>query len=85
VRDASVGRERFALVIESYSQEVPRIAGKPRSAAGITKRRSFRPGVWYHETLPSVDHIDIVALPQLDQIGFQKGFYTSLFHRLASL
>lgn len=72
-------------LVSTYAQEFPRIAGKQRSAAGITKRHSFQAGVWYHETLESVDHIDIVALPQLDQIGFQKEFYTSLFERLASL
>ncbi len=32
-----------------------------------------------------MDHIDIVALPQLNQIGRQKRFYMALFDRLAGL
>jgi hypothetical protein len=44
-----------------------------------------RPGKWYYERLNDVDHVDIVALPQLNQIGRQRRFYTALYNRLATL
>ncbi len=72
-------------LISAYSQAYPRSAGEHPSAAGVSDRCDYEPGVWYHELLDGVDHIDIVALPQLDQIGTQKRFYRALFERLATL
>lgn len=72
-------------LVSTYSQAYPRTAGSHPHAEGIAGQRSFDPGVWYHELIEGVDHIDIVAMPQLDQIGFQKRFYRSIYERLASL
>jgi triacylglycerol lipase len=72
-------------LISTYSQQFPRTAGHHRSAEGISAQAVYDRGVWYHDLLDGVDHIDIVALPQLDQIGFQKRFYTQLYQRLAAL
>ena len=55
-------------------QLFPRIAGdhpvhgELDAAAGSTRAGG------YYQTLDDVDHIDIVALPPLDKIGWQKRF-----------
>lgn len=72
-------------LVSVYSQMFPRIAGVHPVGGEIGSHTHFQTGRWYHEILNSVDHIDIVALPQLGKIGFQRRFYTGLFERLASL
>ena len=72
-------------LVPVYSQMFPRIAGNHPVGGVIGSQTHFHPGKWYHEVLNDVDHIDIVALPELGQIGFQKRFYTGLFERLAAL
>jgi hypothetical protein len=72
-------------VIPTYSQMFPRTAGEHPSLEGIGTRTSYEPGVWHWEILDGVDHLDIVTMPQLDQIGFQKRFYMQLYERLAAL
>jgi len=72
-------------LVSTYSQMYPRIGTTVTAEAGISARSSFQPGVWYHEQLDDMDHVDIVAIPQLNQIGTQKRFYTGLFNRLAAL
>ncbi|WP_428266175.1 esterase/lipase family protein [Haliangium sp.] len=72
-------------LISTFSQQYPRSAGAHVGVEGISARCEYEPGVWHYETLEGVDHIDIVALPQFDQIGFQKRFYTGLYNRLAAL
>jgi hypothetical protein len=68
-----------------YSQMYPRTAGRHPVGGVIDDAAGFRRGRWYHQLLDDVDHIDIVALPQLDQIGWQKTFYYDLYNRLATL
>jgi triacylglycerol esterase/lipase EstA (alpha/beta hydrolase family) len=72
-------------LVSVYSQMHPRIVGRHPVGGRIGRRTRFEPGRWYHETLERMDHIDIVALPQLDQIGRQKRFYEAIFARLAAL
>jgi triacylglycerol esterase/lipase EstA (alpha/beta hydrolase family) len=72
-------------LVSTYSQERPRTAGKHPAGGPIDDAAGFRRGRWYHQRLASVDHIDVVALPQPDQIGWQKRFYRDLFRRLAAL
>jgi triacylglycerol lipase len=72
-------------VVPSYSQLFPRTAGDHPSVEGISARASYDPGVWYHELLDGMDHIDIIAAPQFDQVGFQKRFYKQIYERLALL
>ena len=72
-------------LVSVFSQLYPRIAGEHPVYGELETAIDFAPGGWYHQTLEDVDHIDIVALPQLNQIGRQKRFYTSLFQRLANL
>lgn len=71
--------------MSSYSQLYPRIAGGHQLGGEIGDRTTFEPGCWYYEHVDDMDHIDIVALPELDQVGRQKTFYHDLFDRLASL
>lgn len=68
-----------------YSQMYPRTAGNHPVGGVIDTETGFEPGAWYYQVLDDIDHIDVVALPQLDQIGWQKRFYRSLFTRLAAL
>ncbi len=72
-------------LVPVYSQMYPRISGNHPVAGEIGSERTFEKGKWYYEILDSVDHIDIVYLPQLSKIGSQKEFYITLFERLASL
>jgi triacylglycerol lipase len=72
-------------LVSTHSQMYPRIAGRHPIAGDIDAASTIEPGAWYHQHLHDIDHIDIVALPQLDQIGRQKRFYMALFNRLASL
>src|SRR5256885_1941092 len=72
-------------LVSTYSQMYPRIGTTVLAEPGVTSRASFRAGIWYHEVLDDIDHIDIVALPQLNQVGMQKRFYVDLFKRLAAL
>jgi triacylglycerol esterase/lipase EstA (alpha/beta hydrolase family) len=72
-------------LVSVFSQQYPRIAGDHRVHGTIGNRKSFDPGGWYYQNIDDVDHIDIVALPQLNQIGWQKRFYMALFARLAAL
>ena len=82
--DSSEWRANDGLV-SAYSQMYPRVGTMVDHEAGISSRGTFAPGKWYYDTLDNVDHVDIVALPQLDQVGMQKRFYTDLFKRLAAL
>lgn len=76
-------------LVSVFSQRFPRLAGTHQvgdvreSLWGFS--RSLEPGMWHHQVLEGFDHIDIVALPQLRQVGLQKAFYTELFQLLASL
>ena len=72
-------------LVPVYSQLYPRIAGDHPVHGLIKAGTTFEPGGWYHQTLDDVDHIDIVAMPQLNQITWQKRFYAALFERLARL
>ncbi|HZE06865.1 MAG TPA: hypothetical protein VE127_16675 [Solirubrobacteraceae bacterium] len=45
----------------------------------------FRPGAWYDQTLDRVDHLDVIAFPQHNQVRWQEEFYQALFDRLARL
>lgn len=72
-------------LVSVYSQMFPRIAGNHPVGGEIGSQTRFEPGKWYHEILSDVDHIDIVALPELGKVGLQKRFYTDLFKRLAAL
>jgi triacylglycerol lipase len=72
-------------LVSTYSQNYPRIAGAHAVHGTLPASGPVQPGGWYTQQLPGVDHIDIVALPQLNQIGRQKRFYMSLFQRLAAL
>ena len=46
---------------------------------------SFSKGVWNWQKKSGWDHMDIVMLPQWNQLGKQKDFYVTLFNRLAAL
>lgn len=72
-------------LVSTYSQSHPRIAGTHPVHGVLPATGPFQPGGWYTQVLAGVDHIDIVALPQLNQIGQQKRFYMNLFSRLADL
>ncbi len=72
-------------LVSAYSQMYPRTAGHHRLGGVIEADTVFERGAWYYQPLDDVDHIDVVALPQLDQIGWQKRFYSRLFTRLANL
>jgi len=72
-------------LVSVYSQQFPRTAGDHPVGGKITTRSVFRPGCWYHQSVPDTDHIDIVALPELHRIGERKRFYQGLFQRLADL
>ncbi len=72
-------------LVSVFSQMYPRIAGDHAIGGVIDESAGCSPGAWYYRILEDVDHIDIVALPQLDQIGRQKRFYIDLFNRLADL
>lgn len=72
-------------LVSVFSQQYPRISGNHPVHGALGDRASFQPGGWYYQTLHDVDHIDIVALPQPNQIGRQKHFYIALFERLAGL
>jgi triacylglycerol esterase/lipase EstA (alpha/beta hydrolase family) len=96
-----IGRKRFARpfyagfasadwwpndgLVPVYSQLYPRTAGRHPVGGAIDDAAGFRRGRWYHQLLDDMDHIDIVALPQLDQVGRQKTFYRNLYNRLAAL
>ncbi len=68
-----------------FSQQYPRIAGNHPVGGPLDDGAGFHPGAWYYQPLADTDHLAIVALPPLSQIGRQKRFYRSLFERLASL
>lgn len=72
-------------LVSVYSQMSPRTAGNHPVGGEIGSQTRFEPGKWYHDILSRVDHIDIVALPELGRIGDQRKFYMRLFERLASL
>jgi plasmid stabilization system protein ParE len=65
--------------------DVPAHGRQPPGRRGHRRRGRVRAGAWYYQLLDDIDHIDVVALPQLDQVGWQKRFYRSLFTRLAAL
>lgn len=71
--------------VSVYSQQYPRTAGNHPVGGPIDDDAGFDPGAWYYQQLDDMDHIDIVALPQLNQVGRQKRFYRSLFERLVKL
>jgi triacylglycerol esterase/lipase EstA (alpha/beta hydrolase family) len=72
-------------LVSVYSQMFPRSAGVHPVGGEIGSHTRFETGKWYYELLNRVDHLDIVALPELGKIGSQRRFYTRLFERLASL
>ena len=72
-------------LVSVYSQLYPRIAGDHPVHGELSPGVRPAPGGWYHQTLEDVDHIDVVALPEVGQILWQEHFYTALFRRLASL
>jgi triacylglycerol lipase len=72
-------------LVSTFSQAYPRTAGVHRLGGEIDDEAGFRRGRWYTQRLEDMDHIDVVALPELDQIGRQKRFYSGLFARLAAL
>jgi len=72
-------------LVSVYSQMYPRTAGLHPVGGVIEDSLGFQPGRWYHQLLEDMDHIDIVALPQPDQIARQWRFYQGLFNRLAAL
>ncbi len=72
-------------LVPVYSQLYPRISGDHVVGGEIGTRTHFQPGEWYYEILNSVDHIDIVAMPEAGKIGAQIRFYRRLFERLAAL
>jgi triacylglycerol lipase len=72
-------------LVSMYSQMYPRPTGLANAEPFVDSDVEFQRGRWYYQMLDDVDHIDIVALPQLSQVGKQKKFYTNLFRRLATL
>jgi triacylglycerol esterase/lipase EstA (alpha/beta hydrolase family) len=72
-------------LVSVYSQLYPRTAGDHPIGGDLDAQTSLEPGHWYYQLLDDVDHLDIVALPQLDRVGWQKRFYRDLFQRLAAL
>lgn len=72
-------------LVSVYSQMYPRIAGHHPTGGGIDDTAGFDPGAWYYQVLDGFDHMDIVCVPQLNQIGQQKRFYLALYERLAGL
>ncbi len=78
-------------LVSVYSQLYPRTAGQHpiggqfHDTPQAGPAPDFRPGRWYYQLLDDVDHLDIVALPQLDRVGWQKRFYRDLYQRLAAL
>ena len=71
--------------VSAFSQQYPRIAGNHPVGGPLDDGAGFHPGAWYYQPLDDTDHLGMVALPPLNQIGRQKRFYRSLFERLASL
>jgi hypothetical protein len=72
--------------VPSFSQMYPRIAGNHPVGGPISNQReNFQPSRWYWEFLHDRDHLDVVMLPELDQIAWQRAFYSRLFERLANL
>lgn len=72
-------------LVSDFSQMYPRTAGHHPIGGELRDGMPINGGQWYYQLLDDVDHIDIVALPQLDQVGWQKRFYMDLFKRLAAL
>ena len=72
-------------LVSVYSQMFPRTAGDHPVGGDSRTLASFAPGRWYYELVPSTDHVDIVALPELWKVGEQRRFYQRLFDRLAAL
>jgi hypothetical protein len=71
-----------------YSQLYPHISGDHPVGGEFhqdTPIDFFQKGKWYYCWERDVDHLDICASPQLDQIGWQRRFYVALFERLAAL
>ena len=74
--------------VPTYSQLYPRISGQHPVGGEFddtTPDTHFEAGQWYFKWERGVDHLDICISPQLNQIGWQKRFYTSLLRRLAAL
>ena len=72
-------------LVSNFSQMYPRVGTNVPAEEGVFSRESFDPGKWYYDVIDDVDHVDIVALPQLTQVGMEKRFYGDLFNRLADL
>ena len=74
--------------VSTYAQKYPHISGMHPVGGEIdenTPVTHFQPGRWYYQWERDIDHLDICISPQLDQIGWQKRFYTTLLYRLAAL
>jgi len=72
--------------VNSYSQMYPRTNGNhPVGKQFKDGDTSFSKGVWNWQKKSGWDHMDIVMLPQWNQLGKQKDFYVTLFNRLAAL
>lgn len=72
-------------MVSVHSQAYPRSAGDHPVAGDLDATADPEPGGWYVQMLPGIDHVAIVALPRLDQIGRQKRFYRALYQRLHDL
>lgn len=72
-------------MVSVHSQAHPRSAGDHPVAGDLDATADPEPGGWYVQMLPGIDHVAIVALPRLDQIGRQKRFYRALYQRLHDL
>ena len=74
--------------VPSYSQRYPHISGNHPVGDEFnpdTPNGTFQKGKWYYQWERGIDHLDICVSPQLDQIGWQRRFYTTLLARLAAL
>ncbi|NES64551.1 MAG: hypothetical protein F6K24_04420 [Okeania sp. SIO2D1] len=73
-------------VISCYGQMYPRVSGNHPVGGDIEEQEEeFVPGQWFYQKIESMDHGDIVFLPERKNIRRQKHLYTKLFERLASL
>ena len=56
-------------LVSTWSQRYPHTAGQHPIGGEFQDGTSFEPGRWYYRSLDDVDHVDVVALPQLNQVG----------------
>ncbi len=75
-------------LVSTCSQKYPHTNGTHAVGAEFTfetPTSEFVPGQWYYEWQRGIDHGDICVSPQVNQIGWQRQFYTRLFAQLAAL